>query len=105
MAKRQYRSFGEYNLEKLRKSADAKKYLAIALMDYEKDGDTDAFLLALRDVAEAQGGLTKLAERTQLSRQSLYKALSGRGNPRLDTLGAILGGLGFRLSIERIAAH
>jgi probable addiction module antidote protein len=79
-------------------------YLSVALEEYEKDGDTEAFLLALRDVTEAQGGIAKLAERTKLNRQNLYKALSDKGNPRLETVGAILHGLGFRLSVEPIRA-
>ena len=59
-------------------------------------------MLALRDVAEAQGGLTKLAERADLNRSNLYKVLSEEGNPRLKTLGAVLHELGFRLSVEPV---
>ncbi len=77
-------------------------FLDVALEEYEKDGDTEAFLLSLRDVTEAQGGIGKLAERTNLNRQNLYKALSEKGNPRLETIGAILHGLGFRLSVEPV---
>ena len=50
--------------------------------------------------AEAQGGMTKLANRVSLTREGLYKALSENGNPHLDTMGKILHGLGFRFSIE-----
>jgi len=105
MARKNYRDFSEYNLEKLQSPEDARAYLEIALEDYEEDGDKSAFLLALKDVATAQGGISQLAERTSLSRQSLYKALSGIGNPRLDTLGTILHGLGFKLSIEHLGTH
>ena len=101
MTKR-YRTFEDYNQEKLRNPEDARLYLEIALEAYEEDGDKEAFLMALRDVALAHGGISQLALRTTLSRQSLYKALSGRGNPTLDTLGTILHGLGFRLSIEHM---
>ena len=58
--------------------------------------------LALRDVVEAQGGIAKIAEQANLNRQNLYKALSEEGNPRLKTLGAVLHGLGLRLSVEPI---
>ncbi len=84
--------------ERLADAEYARVFLDVALEEYEKDGDTEAFLLALRDVTEAQGGIGKLAERTNLNRQNLYKALSEKGNPRLETIGAILHGLGFRLS-------
>ena len=47
--------------------------------------------------------MSVLAERTGLSRETLYRTLSKNGNPRLDTLTAILGALGLRLSVEVIA--
>ncbi len=96
-SKRQHRRFEDSLKERLADAEYARVFLDVALEEYEKDGDTDAFLLALRDVTEAQGGIGKLAERTNLNRQNLYKALSEKGNPRLETVGAILHGLGFRL--------
>ena len=48
------------------------------------------FLLALRNVAEAQGGVARLAEKAKLNRESLYKILSERGNPELKSLDALL---------------
>ena len=99
---RTHRDFKDYHVEKLREPDEAKIYLSVALDAYEQDGDTRAFLLALRDVTEAQGGITKLAERTNLNRQNLYKALSGKGSPGFKTIETILHGLGFRLSVEPI---
>ena len=51
---RNYRKFKDYHIEQLRDPDDAKIYLSVALEDYEKDGDIEAFLLAVRDVVEAQ---------------------------------------------------
>ncbi len=99
---RDYRDFKDYHIEKLRDPEEARLYLDIALEEYEEDGDTEAFLIALRDVAEARGGITKLAEQTNLNRPNLYKILSKEGNPRLKTLGSVLHELGFRLSVEPI---
>jgi len=96
------RKFDEYLYESLRDPDEASAYLEVALEEYEKDGDLEAFLLALKDVANARGGLLRLSKKTHLSRQSLYKALSVRGNPRLNTLSIILKGLGFRFSIHPI---
>jgi len=76
---------------------EAKAYLEVALENYQEDKDVEAFLMALRDVTEAQGGISKLAECTQLNRQNLYRALSNRGNPKLETIGMILHGLGFAI--------
>ncbi len=87
-------------IETLKDPEKARLYLEVALEEFEVDGDKEHFLVALRNVAEAQGGIGALAERTEMNRQHLYRALSKSGNPRLDKIGAILHGLGFRLSIE-----
>ena len=63
------------------------------------DGDPNVFLLALRDVARARGGIAKLAENADLNREHLYRMLSENGNPELRSLEALLDALGFRLSI------
>jgi probable addiction module antidote protein len=97
---RPYRNYEESLKARLQDTDYAREYLCVALSEYEEDGDIEAFLLAVRDVAEAQGGMSKLSERISLTRQSLYKALSENGNPHLKTMGEILHGLGFKLSIE-----
>ncbi len=97
--------FREYHLAKLKNSKAARVYLEVALEEFEKDQDKETFLKALRDVAEARGGLSFLATRTRLNRQNLYKALSAKGNPKLETIGMILHGLGFRFSIEPLVVH
>jgi len=74
-------------------------YLAVALEETLADGDWAAFLLALRTAAEARGGIAQLAEKTGLSRQSLYKSLSAKGNPRMETVAAILEALDMKLQI------
>lgn len=65
-----------------------------------EDGDARAVPIALRTVAEALGGMTALAERTGLSRETLYRTLSKDGNPRLDTLAALLDAFGLRLTVR-----
>lgn len=80
----------------------AKGYLQLALEEFQEDGDTKAFLTALRSVAQAQGGLAHLAEETGINRQHLYRALSGKGNPKLGTLSRILRGLGYQLRLDFI---
>jgi probable addiction module antidote protein len=61
--------------------------------------DRKALLTALRDVVDARGGVGELAGKVPLQRQSLYKVLSAKGNPTLETLGDILQHLGLRLSV------
>jgi len=65
-----------------------------------EDGDARAVPIALRTVAEALGGMAALAERTGLSRETLYRTLSKDGNPRLDTLAALLEAFGLRLTVR-----
>ena len=55
-----------------------------------EDGDARAVPVALRTVVDAVGGMAALADKTGLSRETLYRTLSERGNPRLDTLAVIL---------------
>lgn len=93
------RSFHEYNIEKLKDPKDASLYLTEALADFEEDNDSESFLKALKDVTDAQGGVGELAQKTNLNRQNLYKLLSAKRQPKMETLGAILDGLGFRLSV------
>jgi len=89
-----------YLIEALRHPKEAQAYLTAAL----EQGDPKMFLIALRNVAEAQGGMSKAAARARLNRESLYKMLSKRGNPSLTSLAALLKALGFRLAIKRDAA-
>jgi probable addiction module antidote protein len=82
-------------IECLRDAGEAEEYLNAAL----EEDDPELFLLALRNVAEAQGGVGQLAEKAKLNRESLYKMLSERGNPELRSLDALLHALGFRLAV------
>jgi probable addiction module antidote protein len=77
-------------------------YLQVALESYQESGESQILLVALRNVAEVKGGITILSKKTALNRQALYKTLSSKGNPRLDTFSLLLKGLGFQLSIAPI---
>lgn len=92
--------YHEHLIESLRDPEEAIAYLRVALEEYEQDGDSEVFLLALRNIAEARGGISALAKKTRLNRQNLYRTLSGKGNPTFQTLEIIMHALGFRLSVE-----
>lgn len=66
----------------------------------DPQGDQAELLVVLRQVAKAHGGVQALAEKVQLNPTQLYRTLSPQGNPALDSLLAILHGLGLRLSIQ-----
>ena len=95
----EYTNFLEDLTYRLRDPVKAKSFLKVALEEYENDGDTQALMLGLRCIAEAQGGIAKLAEKTNLNRQNLYKIFSCKITPRFDTLLLIIRGLGYRLQI------
>ncbi len=78
----------------------AAEYLKAAMGSLDNPDDRAAGLLALRTVAEAYGGLAAIAANAGISRESLYRALSPRGNPTLKTLLAVLKAVGMRLSVE-----
>lgn len=62
--------------------------------------DARVFLLALRDVAEARGGMRSLSRDAHLNSESLYRMLSRSGNPSLDSLSAVLNACGLRLAAQ-----
>ena len=90
-----FENYREDLLERLTDSEYAAEYLARVLAEYDKA----AFLVALKDVVEATGGMSVMAKRAGLKRPSLYKVFSKRGNPTLETLQAILEVLGLRVTI------
>lgn len=99
-SRKPYVEYEDWTDDYLSDPEEARAYLDVAIEEYEEDRDLEAFLLALRNVADAQGGLGELAKRTGLNREHLYRALSEEGNPQLNTVDKILRGLGFRFSVE-----
>jgi probable addiction module antidote protein len=89
-------SYDQYLVRSLKNPKKAEAYLNAAL----EDGDPKVFLMALRDVAKARGNMTKLAAASTLNRENMYRILSKKGNPSLQSLGALLSSLGFRLAVE-----
>jgi probable addiction module antidote protein len=77
----------------------AVEYLKAALEELDDPGCRAVGLLALRNVAEAYGGLASVAARAGITREALYRALSPKGNPTLKTLLAVLHAVGMRLSV------
>ena len=73
--------------------------IAAYLNEVLEEDDPKLLMLALRNVADAKGGIAALAEQTGLNRESLYKTLSGNRNPGLETINAILRAFDLRLSV------
>jgi probable addiction module antidote protein len=74
----------------------AAEYLRCALED---EDEPRVLLIALRHIAQARG-VAKVAKAAGIERESLYRALSAHGNPRLSTLVAVTRAIGLRLTVE-----
>jgi probable addiction module antidote protein len=90
------RPFSETTQEMLKDPELAALYLEACL----EDGDMELFTAALKDVADACGGMVYLSQATHLNRETLYRILSKNGNPRLDTLHKILAAMGLRIGVS-----
>jgi probable addiction module antidote protein len=94
-------SHHEREIEELRADRElAVEYLKAAMESLDNPDERAAGLLALRTVAEAYGGLGAVAAEAGISRESLYRTLSPKGNPTLKTLLAVLKAVGMKLSVE-----
>ena len=78
--------------EHLNSQEDVVAYLEAAL----EDGDSQLIASVLGDIARSKG-MTEIARKTGLGRESLYKALSPNGNPEFATVLKVIRALGIRL--------
>ena len=94
-------SFSDVFIAELSKSKKKQKlYLETAFEDYKTTQDLPHFLLAVRNIAIAKGGIIELSKKTNLNRQTIYKALSNKGNPSFVILNLILTSLDVELRIH-----
>lgn len=96
MAAKTKKSYQEDLIESLKKPKEAVAYLNAAI----EDGDRELFLLALRNIAEAQGGISAIAEKAHLNRENLYRMLSKQGNPEIKSLMTLLNAMGLALTVK-----
>lgn len=85
-------------IEQLKHPAEAAAYLEAVI----EEGDQAALMLALRQVAQAQGGIAEIARKAKLTREATYKMLSKSGNPELRSLNAVLKAAGLRIALRPI---
>jgi probable addiction module antidote protein len=88
------RSYHNDLMLSLQDPAEAAAYLNASLAE-----GYDVFFLALKDVAEATGGMSHLAKATGRSRESLYKTLSTNANPHFVGIGTIMDRLGYQMTV------
>lgn len=103
------KAVAQFQRERFMKTVSYKKILRTKLEDPEQAAEyltacyeegPEVFLLGLRDVVEAQGGVARAAKLSKLNRESLYRVFSRDGNPRLSSLRSVLSALGLKVTIE-----
>lgn len=87
-----------HQVEWLKDPRNAAAYIEAAF----EENDVEGLMQAMRNVAEAQGGVAQVAEKTGLSRETLYRTLSRQGNPQVKNFSAILAATGLRLAVKPI---
>lgn len=90
------KDFNELLFGELRDPESAAIYLQDAWED-----STEEFLIALRKYVQANGGMAQCAENAHITRESLYRMLSEKGNPELRSIRAVLEASGIRFAIAR----
>ena len=94
-------NYREDLMKALKNPEEVAAYINAAL----EEGDARVLLTALKNVADATGGIGKLAAKTKLARESLYRMLSKKGNPELGSLEMILHNFGLKLSVQPERRH
>ncbi len=82
--------------QQLQDAVFAAEYLNAA----SEDDDPQTYLAALRKVAEARGGIARVAQTAGVSRETLDHMLSSRGNPTMKTLSAVLKATGLKITVS-----
>lgn len=96
MAVKSKKSYQTDLIEGLKNPKEAAAYLNAAI----EEGDRELLLLALRNIAEAQGGISAIAEKAHLNREHLYRLLSKRGNPEIKSFMMLLHAMGLELQVK-----
>jgi probable addiction module antidote protein len=94
------RSWDDFMGEELADPTRAQAYLEVAIEEFRESGNAEAFLEALGQLAKARGGMSQIARKTGLNRESLYRTLSRHGNPQFRTVLGVIDALGMRVKIE-----
>lgn len=93
--------YEDWLVERLKDPAEAAAYIEAVI----EEGDQAAIMLALRQVARAQGGIAEIARKAKLTREATYRMLSKGGNPELKSLTAVLRAAGLQLSVKPVGTR
>jgi probable addiction module antidote protein len=99
---KKYRSLDEVEEGYLRDHPEEiDGYIAVLFDEYARDGDTAALLSSLRVLGRVKG-VSRLAETSGLTRKGIQKALSEDGNPKFESVNAIIHAMGYRLAVQKL---
>ncbi len=105
MNKKTYRTLDDIEAEYFNNHPDEiDAYIDEIFEEYAKDGDTAALLASLRIIAKVKG-ISNIANEIGITRQGLQKALSSKGNPRLENVNSIMQAMGYQLMPKKIDTH
>lgn len=90
--------YEDWLIGRLKRPTGAAAYLEAVI----EEGDQAALMLALRQIARAQGGIAQVARKARLTREATYKMLSKAGNPELRSFKAVLKATGLRIAVKPI---
>lgn len=97
-----YQTFSDLLINKLKNDKElADEFLRASMEEYSENLDKEELLLSLKHLAESKG-VSKLAKEAGISRDVFYKSLSSKGNPKIDTLLAILKALKYTMVFKPI---
>ncbi len=98
----EYRTLFDVSVEYFNEHPEEiEDFLTEIFADYAQVGDSAALLSALRVIVRVKG-VSAVAKEVGMTRQGLQKALSNKGNPRLDNINAIMHSMGYRLMPQRL---
>jgi probable addiction module antidote protein len=101
---RNYRTLSEITEEYLRNHPEeVDSFVSVLFEEYAQDGDTAALLSSLRIVSRIKG-VSLIAENAGLSRKGVQKALSEDGNPKFESVNAIMHAMGYRFAPQKLQA-
>lgn len=76
---------------------------AAAYLDDAMSDSTEEFLIALRHVVKARGGMARVAEDAELTREAMYRMLSEKGNPEFRSVQKMLGATGLKFQVGTVS--
>ena len=99
---RNYRILSEITEDYLRNHPEeVDNFVSVLFEAYAQNGDTAALLSSLRVVGRVKG-ISLIAENSGLSRKGVQKALSEDGNPKFESVNAIMHAMGYRLAPQKL---